>query len=195
MMVAILAVMMVSSCTLLSREDIKIEKEILNKTPLDLPQQETHAATLLVLPPETERIYDTTQMAYLVQPYQVDYFSQHEWGATPSQMLHPLLVRTLEDTHYFSAILTPPYSGRYSYSLRTQILELTQDFTSEPATLRLSLRIQLSDGTANRIVATREISLREPMPQRTPYAGVAAANDATVKALREVAKFVLEKMD
>jgi cholesterol transport system auxiliary component len=110
-------------------------------------------------------------------------------------MLQPLLVRTLQNTHYFRAVLTPPYSGRYTYSLRTEILELMQDFTSEPATLQLSLRVRLSNDTANRIIATKEISLREPMQQKTPYAGVMAANDATAKALQKVTEFVLEKTD
>jgi cholesterol transport system auxiliary component len=33
------------------------------------------------------------------------------------------------------------------------------------------------------------------MRQRTPYAGVVAANDAVAKALRELAEFVIEKTD
>jgi cholesterol transport system auxiliary component len=195
MIVVALSVPTASSCALLSPAKIETKKQVLNKIPPALPQQETRAITLLVFPPETKPIYDTTQMAYTIRPYQVAYFSRHEWSETPSRMLQPLLVRTLQNTHYFRAVLTPPYSGRYTYSLRTEILELTQDFTSEPATLQLSLRLQLSNDAANRVIATKEISLREPMQQRTPYAGVVAANDATAKALQKVAEFVLEKTD
>jgi len=194
-MAAMFAVTLVSGCTLLSPASLETKKEMLDKMPIELPQREAHAATLLVFPPETKPAFDTTQMAYTSRPYQIDYFSQHEWGAPPSQMLQPLLVKTLENTHYFSAVLTPPYSGSYTYSLRTEILELTQDFTSEPASLQLTLRFQLIDGTANRVIATREISLHEPMQQKTPYAGVVAANNAGAKALQELARFVLEKMN
>jgi cholesterol transport system auxiliary component len=134
-------------------------------------------------------------MVYRDRPHQVAYFGQHEWAETPSQMLHPLVVKTLENTRYFRAVLTPPYTGRYTYALRTEILELTQDFTSQPATLLLSMRLQLTDAAAAHVIATKEISLREPMQQKTPYAGVAAANEATAKALQEVAVFVLEKAD
>lgn len=185
----------VASCTWLSPPKNKIDKAVLNQMPLELPHREGHGSTLLVFPPETASIYDTTQMVYRDRPHQVAYFGQNEWAETPSQMLHPLVVKTLESTGYFRAVLTPPYTGRYTYALRTEILEVTQDFTSQPATLVLSLRLQLTDAAAAHVIATKEISLREPMQQRTPDAGVAAANEATAKALREVAVFVLAKAD
>jgi cholesterol transport system auxiliary component len=187
-----LAVALISGCTLLSPADSASSKAMLNKLPPAQAQRETHAATLLLLPVEAKPVYDTTQMAYMTQPYQIDYYTRHEWAATPAQMLQPLLVQTLERTRYFHAVLTPPYSGSCSYVLRTQILELVQDYTAAPATLHLALRLQLSDGASDRVIATREISLREPMAQQTPDAGVAAANEAAARALQEASEFVLE---
>jgi cholesterol transport system auxiliary component len=190
-----LAVTTLAGCALLSPAKTEITTARLEKMPAEVPRRDSRPITLLVFPPEAKPTVNTTQMAYTVRPYEVAYFSQHQWGGTPSQMLQPLLVRTLESAGYFKTVLTPPHTGRYSYALRTEILELTQDFTSEPAALRLSLRLRLSDDAANRVIATKEISLREPMRQKTPYAGVVAANEATAKALQEVAKFVLEKAD
>src|SRR5512139_3345345 len=187
-----LAMLAVAGCSLLSPANIETRKALLSEMPPVPAQRKATAATLLVFPPETKSVYDTTQMAYMTQPYQVAYYTRHEWGATPSQMLQPLLVKTLENTRYFSAVLTPPYSGTYTYALRTQILELVQDFTAEPPTLQLSLRLQLSDDASGRVLATREISLREPLRQKTSDAGVEAANDAAARALQEAAKFVLE---
>jgi cholesterol transport system auxiliary component len=171
---------------------METSKEVLNKMPAEVPQRASRGALLLVFPPQARPIYDTTQMAYTTQPYEIAYFSQHEWAETPAQMLQPLLVKTLESTRFFGAVLAPPYAGRYGYALRTEIRELIADFTSEPAALRLSLRFQLSDGAAGRIVAVKEISIREPMQKKTPYAGVVAANEATAKALLELARFVLD---
>lgn len=139
----------VASCALLFPPRVKIEKAVLDQMPIELPHRESRGATLLVFPPETTPIYDTIQMAYRARPHEVAYFSQREWGETPSQMLHPLLVKTVENTRAFSAVLIPPYRGRCTYALRTEILELTQDFTSESATLVLSLRFQLTDYAAN----------------------------------------------
>jgi cholesterol transport system auxiliary component len=182
-----------TSCSLLYPETIETKTEVLNKIPLVLPARKTHAATLLVFAPDSQPIYDTTKMAYTITPYQVAYFSQHEWGETPSQMLHPLLVQTLENAHFFKAVITPPYSGSYSYALRTEILELIQDFTSDPVALQLSLRFQLRDGATDTVIATQEIQVREPMEKKTAEAGVLAANNAVAKALLQLVKFLHAK--
>jgi cholesterol transport system auxiliary component len=189
---AMLALSLVHGCSLLPAAPMEASKEVLNKMPAEVPQRASRGALLLVFPPQARPIYDTTQMAYTTQPYEIAYFSQHEWAETPAQMLQPLLVKTLESTHFFSAVLAPPYAGRYGYALRTEIRELIADFTSEPAALQLSLRFQLTDGAAGRILAVKEISIREPMQKKSPYAGVVAANEATAKALLELARFVLD---
>lgn len=183
---------MLPGCALLSPARTETSKALLQKLPAEVPQRAAHDAVLLVYPPQTARPYDTTQMAYTLQPYDVAYFSQHEWGATPAHMLQPLLVATFEKTHFFSAVVTPPYLGPYKYALRTEIRDLVADFTSQNAAVQLSLRFQLSEGASGGIVATREITIREPMRDRTPYAAVVAANDATAKGLLELAGFVLE---
>ncbi len=182
-----------AGCALLSPPAPEDTTALLGKMPAEIPRRDPGALTLLVFPPDTSPVYDTAQMAYTVRPYEVAYFSRHRWGDTPPRMLQPLLLRTLERTGYLGAVVTPPYAGRYAYALRTEIVELVQDFTAEPPALRLSLRVRLSEGATDRLVATKEISLREPMHARTPYAGVVAANEAGAAALREVAAFVLDK--
>src|SRR6516225_7717669 len=103
----------------------------------------------------------------------------------PHGKTHPgtLLVRTLQDGACFSTVVTPPFMGHYTHALRTQILTLLQDFTAEPPTLQLTLRFQLITAGGDEPVATREISIHEPMREKSPYAGAVAANDATAKAL------------
>jgi hypothetical protein len=71
-------------------------------------------------------------MAYTVKPYQLAYYRDNQWAETPAQMIQPLLVRTLQQTGFFQAILSPPDSGHASYALRTEIMELTQDYTGIP---------------------------------------------------------------
>ncbi|EJM65494.1 ABC-type transport auxiliary lipoprotein family protein [Pseudomonas sp. GM55] len=188
-----LCVVLLSGCALLSPVKIDTKKYVLNSIPLNLPSEQTYSATLLVLPPETESIYAITQMAYSTKAYEIAYFSQNEWGATPSQMIQPLIVKTLRHTHHFSEVLPSPHFGRHTFALRTEILELKQDFTSDPAMLQLAMRFYLSREATNQVIATKELSVREPMRERTPYAGVVAANEAMGKLLRELAGFVVEK--
>jgi cholesterol transport system auxiliary component len=187
-----LCVVIFSGCALFSPVKIDTKTNVLSNIPLDLPSETIHSATLLVLVPETEPIYATTQMAYTTQAYQIAYFSQNEWAETPSQMIQPLIVKTLRNTHYFSEVLSPPHFGRHTVALRTEILELKQDFTSEPAMLQLKMRFYLSREATNQVIATKEWSVREPMRERNPYAGVAAANEAIAKVLRELARFIIE---
>jgi len=190
---AVLAITTAAGCALLSPPaDNDVVTAMLDKMPSELPRAAPGTASVLVLTPETRPVYDTTQMAYTVRPHEVAYFSRHRWGETPSHMLQTLLVKTLETTGHFAVVLAPPYAGRYSYALRTEILELTQDFTAEPAALRISLRLQLSHGASGGTIATREISISEPMRHRTPSAGVIAANDASARALQEAAGFVVQ---
>jgi len=190
--VVALAATTLPGCAFLSPANVEMTTAMLDKMPQQLPHRDPHPAILLVFPAEADSVYDTTRMAYTLRPYEVAYFSRHQWGEKPSQMLQPLLVRTLAATGYFSAVLTPPHTGPYTYALRVQVLDLVQDFTLVSASLRLSLQLRLSDYATDRVVATKEIALREPMLQKTPYAGVVAANDATARALQEIAAFVLE---
>ena len=60
----VLCVVICSGCTLFSPVKIETKKNVLTNIPLDLPNETIHPATLLVLVPEIEPIYATTQMAY-----------------------------------------------------------------------------------------------------------------------------------
>jgi cholesterol transport system auxiliary component len=162
---------------------------ILDKAPDRVPVMAAHPATLLVRLPETSAAYDTTRMAYSVKPYQLAYFRDNQWAGTPAEMIQPLLVRTLQQTGYFRAILSPPESEPAGYSLRTEILELTQDYSASPPVLRFRLRVQLFDASG-RPIAGRDIVEQETMREARAYAGVVAANDAVANALQEATLFV-----
>lgn len=182
----------IQGCAFLSPPKVDIEKSVLNQLPTAVPHREPGRGTILVFPPAAIPVYDTVLMAYRTKPREIAYFSRRQWGATPSQMIQPLLVATLEQTHSFRVVLVPPYTGPYTYSLRTEVLDLIQDFTPKSATLVLSLRLQLAGYGASRVIATRDISVRETMLQRNSRAGGVAANEATAKALQQMAEFVLE---
>jgi cholesterol transport system auxiliary component len=184
-----------SGCTLFSPINIHTNKNELNDVPLDLPSETTQSSTLLVLTPETLPSYDTTQMAYSTEAHQIAYFVKSEWSETPSQMIQPLVVQTLRNTHYFSEVFSPPYFGHHTFLLSIEVLELRQDFTSEPPMLKLAMRLSLSREAKNQVVATKDFSVSQPMSERNSHAGVLAANEATSKLLRELAKFVVEKAD
>lgn len=191
LLVIVLALALSAGCALQSPA-AQPRKALLTQLPAEVPRASPGVAALLVFAPRSRPLYDTVRMAYQVQAHEVDYFSRNEWAETPAQMLQPLLVKTLQDTGLFGAVVAPPYSGPFGWGLRTEVGELLADFTADPAVLRLSLRLQLIDGASGRVVATREVAVREPLRQRTPEACIAAANAATAEALLEVARFAVE---
>jgi cholesterol transport system auxiliary component len=192
--VALLITFCLSACTLFTAPPPEIQRGMLTELPTEPPRSVgllSASATLLIVTPRTQRAYDTTQMAYTVRDHEIAYYRDHEWGATPSEMMQPLLVTTLERTHRFAAVLAVPYGGRSTHVLQTKIGELVQDFTQPAAAVRIAMHLQLTNAVSRRSVSD-EIVVTEPMSQRSPQAGIAAANRAAAKALQRVAQFVLD---
>lgn len=176
----------------LSPVQTNMSSYVINTLPDHVPQKSKRSISLLVLPPDTRPIYNTNNMAYTIKPFQISYFSHNQWGETPSQMFLPLIVQTLQSTHHYHAVVTPPYAGRYSYSLSTQILKLQQNFLRCPNMMEVTMRVQLTNASTNQVVSTRVIAVAVPIRCRTPYSGVIAANRATAEVLRELADFCIE---
>ncbi len=108
-------------------------------------------------------------------------------------MMQPLIVETFRRTQYFGAVLSSPYFGRHTFTLRTEIIEFQQDFTSDPAVLRLTMRCYLRREATNQLIAEKDFSVQEPLSERSPYAGVVAANMAVGRLLAELSSFVIER--
>ncbi len=163
----------------------------------DMPAVKTYkhkrGGTLLVVPPEASAAFYTKEMAYSLKTYQLSYFARNRWAETPSQMLYPLIIQTLQNTHYFHAVVTSTYLGHYNYLLKTQLLDLQQDFTHHPILYHLVLRAQLSNA-GGRVIAVKQFDIAVPVRQANPYAGVIAANRATEIMLRKLAYFCLKNL-
>lgn len=182
-----------SACSVLSPVQPKEPtKYMLSRTPACVPVKRTHHKIMLVSVPETRPVYNTNQMAYTLRPYQMAYFSRNEWAETPTQMLHPLLVQTLQNTHYFQAVMVPPYTGRYEYMLNTQLLEFKEDYTQRVPVFVMKVNAQLYKIATNQIYAARQFTTTIVMPQNSPYGGVYAANAATANILEQISIFCLK---
>lgn len=186
------AILSLTSCSLLSPVKTKPASAYeIDQIPTYVPQKKKHAVNILVLLPDEVTAYNTTSMAYTLRPYEISYYSQSRWSETPAQMLLPLLVQTLQKTNYFQAVLTPPFGGKYDYTLVTQILRLEQDFTHTPAALVFVVRAQLNQISSDRMIATKEIRVVQPMMRNDAYSGVVAANQAVEKILKQMAEFCM----
>jgi len=135
--------------------------------------------------------FDTTQMAYQRQPHQIEYFALNRWVDTPAHMLEPLLLQSLEQSRGFSAVVRTPGLVTAKIRLDTELIRLQQDFTSKPSRIQFTLRAQLVDISAKRVLAVKVFDVVENAASDDAQGGVAAANLALQSALDQVLDFCL----
>ncbi len=145
--------------------------------------------TLMVGPPRAASGFDTPGMAYVRQPYALEYFAQSRWADAPAKMIAPLLVRALEQRSGFHAVTSAAGLVQGEMRLDIELLLLQQEFTTSPSRLHLRLRVQLVDLANRRVLATQVFETIEQAPSENPYGGVVAANRALQGSLAQIADF------
>jgi cholesterol transport system auxiliary component len=129
-------------------------------------------------------------MAYLLRPYELNYYALNQWADTPARLLHQIMVENLDKTGQWRAVLQGPSALPAQYRLDTDNLILEQQFFSRPSRVRLALRAQLVDTKQAALLATRFFELFEAAPSDDPYGGVQAANQAAEKLMIEIAAWL-----
>jgi cholesterol transport system auxiliary component len=144
---------------------------------------------LAVDPPRARPGFATPQMAYVRQPHKLDYYAKNRWVDTPSRMLAPLLAQALAQGGGFRAVVQTPSSVAADLRLDTELIRLQQDFATQPSQARLTLRAQLIDVNANKVLAAKEFDEVEPAPSDDAYGGAIAANRALQRLLGQLSDF------
>jgi len=144
---------------------------------------------LAVGTPEARPGFDTPQIAYVRQPHELDYFVTARWAEAPARMLGPLLAQALEQAGVFRAVVAGPGAVPADLRLDTELVRLQHDFTTTPSRVQLTLRLQLTDLRAQRVLAVKLIEQTENASADNPYGGVVAANRALGRALGEIVEF------
>lgn len=152
----------------------------------------THVAPLLVASPHEAAGFATARMGYVKTPHQLEYFARNKWVDTPGKMLTPLLVRALETEGGFATVIQGPSRVRGDVRLETEVVRLQQEFLTTPSRVHFTLRAQLIDVKAGKVLATREFDTTEAAASEDPYGGVMAANRAVKRVLSDVARFCSE---
>jgi cholesterol transport system auxiliary component len=147
------------------------------------------APVLVVAVPRAAPGFDSTRMVYLRRAQELEAFAFHEWVDTPARMLAPLLVRALQGSGAFGAVLLAPSAASGAWRLETELLRLQQDFGTRPSQVRLTLRAVLMDTTTRRVIAWREFDETVPAATDDPVGGAAAAQQATQRVLAALSAF------
>ncbi len=147
------------------------------------------APALVVAVPRAAPGHDGRRMVYLRRPAELEAFAFHEWVDPPAQMLAPLIVRSLQDSGAFRAVLLAPSAASGALRLETELIRLQQDFGSQPSQVRLTLRAVLLDTATRQVIAWREFDESVAAATDDPAGGVAAAHQATQRVLTALASF------
>lgn len=180
-----------TSCSLLSSAKPPQTTYVLSCMPAVNTSPKHRRVTLRVAYPLTSAMYLTTQMAYVNRPFGLAYYARNSWAALPAQMLQPLLVTALQQTHAFRAIIDSTSLAYADVVLDTDIIVMQLNFLRSPVQYDLVLRAQLINNHTNKVIGTKLIDVSEPVLSATPCGGAVAANHAFENAIEQVVDFSL----
>jgi cholesterol transport system auxiliary component len=136
--------------------------------------------------------FDSAAMVYAQKEHTLDRYATHRWADTPARMLGQLLMRTLEDSGGFRAVVPAATALPADLRLDTEIVQLRQSFLVKPSRVELTLRAQIVDVAGRRVLAARYIEVTQDAASDDAAGGVAAANGAVARALAQVAAFCVD---
>jgi len=187
---ALAAILALGACTQFQPVKNEPPKLFALQAELDrAPAAPSASLTLAVNAPRAAPGYDSSRMVYVRKSYELESFAKNQWVDTPARMLAPLLVRALEGSGKFRAVVQSPSPVAADLRLDTEIVRLQQEFIAHPSRVHLTLRAQLVDVKSARVVASREFDVVENAASEDPYGGVMAANLAVRRALVELVAF------
>lgn len=145
---------------------------------------------LLLSSPRAASGYTSTGMVYIEEPHRIDHFAHHRWADSPPRMLEPLLMRALESSGLFHAVLSAPAIAQFDLRLDTELLQLAQVFGAGESRVELSVRFSLFDVHRQRVLVIDVLEETEPAALRSPEGGVVAANRAVARLLERLQRLL-----
>lgn len=185
------SIFLLSGCISLGPNSGPAQTYILNKVNPNCIRANKTSAVLLVTQPVPAPAYSGPQMAYTLKCYQINYFANNRWVEPPNRMLQPLIVKSLQNTGHFKAVVSTPYVGSYQWRLDTELVELRQYFMECPSKVHLVVRARLLNAQGI-LIAAKEFDICESACAENPYGGAIAANEAVSRMLYRLSVFVIE---
>jgi cholesterol transport system auxiliary component len=185
---------LLSACSLSPVKTPTIASYTLSPTLTNPAQAEHSKNTLLVSTPIASAGFTMKQMKYVLTPYRLQSFVLNQWVAPPADMLTPIFTNAIRRTHFFKAVVEPPFSGLTNYNLQTHLLSFTQNFMQPKSRFEMTVQANLVNSKTNQVVASKTFSSIVTAPENNPYSGVLAANKAVSKISIALARFVLSEI-
>ena len=104
-------------------------------------------------------------------------------------MLAPLLLRALQASGAFAAVLLAPTSASAAWRLELELVRLQQDFTQRPSRLRWTLRAVRVDSMTRQVIAAQEFDQGIAAASEDAAGGALAARQAATQVATALARF------
>lgn len=141
------------------------------------PTKNNQGKVLLVSMPSAPVWLNTNKMAYQLQPNQIDYFAYHQWVATPAELLQPLIIEKLQQTHRYRAVLSSTTEA-IDQRLDVRVLAMQQEFFVHPSVYKMSWQVTLTDVHTQHIIFSKVLTAKVSATADNPDAGALAADKA-----------------
>lgn len=187
------AALLASGCALLTApETPRLVQLHIDGAGAEIAAAPATGRSLLVAPPRPHPGYAGTRFAYIQHDHQLAHYGRHVWADDPGKLIRAALVRALERSGAFAAVIVAPSPANADLRFDLELVTLHQDFRARRGSeLVLAMRAQVVDLAARRVVATRSFEFREPAGAG-PLDGAAAADRALARMLEAVTAFAAE---
>ncbi len=186
--------LLLGACTGLSQPQVPSQNiYMLETAPAIKPASTRRNLVLAVSTPRARPGFETPQIAYVQQPYELSYFVTARWAAAPVRMLEPLLLQALEQTGGFRAVVQTAGTVPADLILEIELTRLQQNFDTKPSHVQLGLRAQLIDVRNKRMLAVKLFDGSENAGSDDVYGGVTAANRLVQRMLGQLADFAVSE--
>jgi cholesterol transport system auxiliary component len=144
-------------------------------------------ATLLVAATTASSFYDTQEIIYSRSAGERAYYQLSSWTEPPNRSLAGLLAARVLLGGAFRGVAETTSSVRGQLLLRTHLVEIYHDATSQPGSAKLTLTAELSDSAGRSMLARRTFAASVPAPSYDAGGAVQGFGQALGAVLDEVA--------
>lgn len=156
------------------------------------PAAVSSRTTLLIAPTSATTFYDTQEIVFSRVAGQRAYYLFSNWTEPPARTLDRLIAARLEASGAFAMVAQVTSGVRGGLVLRTNIVEMFHDATSDPGQARLVLEAELSDPLKRTLVARQSFVAAVPVRTADAPGAVQAFGIAVGSVLDELVAWTRE---
>lgn len=148
------------------------------------------AKTLILVDTQTGAFYDSDALAFSRQAGTRGHYQYARWTERPGKRFTDLLLARLEQEKLFAAVAQPGTNVRGDWLLTSEIVEFYHDAVTEPGTVRLVLRAEVTDLKSHTLLARKVFTQAVPALRYEASGAHQAFNQATTATLNELADWL-----